>query len=164
MYPIKQLMTEVITALPLNGGTYNAMLHTTSKWIAAVAACFSVLDYLATCGVSASTASAYLADQVSLPSALSPFVLSLVIIVFFSLICLLGLRESSSVSLMIFILHLLTMAVLVIASLVQWGRSGNGVLAANWRAPPPSGINPVHAIFNGFCVGLLGVTGIEVKS
>ncbi|KAI8343476.1 amino acid permease-domain-containing protein [Chlamydoabsidia padenii] len=161
MYPVKKLMTEVLTALPLNGGTYNAMLHTTSKWIAAVAACFSVLDYLSTCGVSASTAAAYLAEQVTLPSSLTPFVLSLIIIIFVSLICLLGLRESSTVSLAIFILHLVTMAVLMIASLIQWGKSGNAVLVANWNSPPSSGNNPVHAIFNGFCVGLLGVTGIE---
>ncbi|CAO3586231.1 unnamed protein product [Absidia cylindrospora] len=161
MYPVKKLMTEVITALPFNGGTYSVMLNTTSKWIAAIAACFSILDYLATCGVSASTASAYLAEQVNLPSGFSPFILSLVIIIFFSLICLFGIRESSTVSLTIFILHLITMAVLIIASLIQWGRSGNAVLVANWQAPTPTGVNPVHAIFNGFCIGLLGVTGIE---
>ncbi|CAO3619769.1 unnamed protein product [Mucor fragilis] len=40
MYPMKRIITEVATAMPLNGGTYNAMLNSTSKTTAAVAACF----------------------------------------------------------------------------------------------------------------------------
>ncbi|KAI8070678.1 amino acid permease-domain-containing protein [Gongronella butleri] len=162
MYPVKRIMTEVITCVKLNGGTYNAMLHTTAKVIAALAACFSILDYLATCGVSASSSAAYLAAQVTLPSALSPFLLTLIILIAFGAICLFGIRESSTVSLAICMFHLLTMAVLVVACIVQWVRAGNAQLVANWQPPPPNAdSNAAKSIFKGFCYGLLGVTGIE---
>jgi hypothetical protein len=35
--------------MPVNGGVYNAMLNTTRKQTAALAACLSFLSYLATC-------------------------------------------------------------------------------------------------------------------
>ncbi|ORX54474.1 hypothetical protein DM01DRAFT_1305080 [Hesseltinella vesiculosa] len=161
MYPVKRMMTEVITAVPLNGGTYNAMLHTTSKAIAAIAACFSILDYLATCGVSASSSTAYLASQVTLPEPLSTFTLALIILIAFGLICLLGIRESSSVSLAICVLHLVTMAILLVACIVQWVRIGNVTLLANWHLSNTAGAGAALSVFRGFCSGLLGVTGIE---
>ncbi|KAL0094978.1 amino acid permease-domain-containing protein [Phycomyces blakesleeanus] len=161
MYPMKRIITEVATALPLNGGCYNAMLNTTSKTVAAVAACLSILDYLATCVVSASTASAYLAAEVDLPEKFSAFVLTIIILIAFSLVCILGLRESSTLTLSIFTLHSITMAVVMIASIVMWGRQGNNVLIENWNIPDPEGTSPLRMIFNGFCIGLLGVTGFE---
>jgi amino acid transporter len=36
MYPMKRVITEVATAMPLNGGTYNAMLNSVSKSTAAI--------------------------------------------------------------------------------------------------------------------------------
>ena len=44
----------------LNGGAYNVLLNTTSKKSAAVAVCLSILSYMATAVVSASSAMAYL--------------------------------------------------------------------------------------------------------
>ncbi|KAF7722268.1 hypothetical protein EC973_003488 [Apophysomyces ossiformis] len=161
MYPMKRIITEVSTSLPLNGGTYSAMLNTTSKWVASVAACLCILDYLATCVVSASTASAYLAAEVTLPSAITPFIITIIILVGFSLICLLGLRESSSLALSIFTLHVITMIVVIVTSIVAWAKQGNTILVQNWKEPIPQGTNPVRMIFQGFCIGLLGVTGIE---
>ncbi|KAI9279789.1 amino acid permease-domain-containing protein [Sporodiniella umbellata] len=162
MYPMKRIITEVATSLPLNGGTYNALLNTTSKVTASVAACLSILDYLATCVVSASTASAYLAAEVTLPEKLTPFVLTIVILVVFSLICILGLRESSTLTLTIFTLHSVTLAAVMITSVIAWGRNGNQVLIDNWtKVPDPPGSNPVLLIVKGVCIGLLGVTGFE---
>lgn len=54
------MYSEVGTALPLNGGAYNALLNTTSKATAALAACLTILSYIATAVVSASEASSYL--------------------------------------------------------------------------------------------------------
>ncbi|KAI7862731.1 amino acid permease-domain-containing protein [Spinellus fusiger] len=161
MYPMKRIITEVATSLPLNGGCYNAMLNTTSKTMASLAACIAILDYLATCVVSASTASAYLAAEVTLPDIFSAFTLTIVILIVFSIICILGLRESSTLTLSIFILHAITMAVVMVASIVMWIRQGNGVLIDNWNTPDPEGTSPLRMIFNGFCIGLLGVTGFE---
>jgi hypothetical protein len=51
---------EVGTALPLNGGAYNALLNTTSKQTASVAACLTILSYVATGVVSGTEACFYL--------------------------------------------------------------------------------------------------------
>lgn len=51
--------SEVGTALPLNGGTYNILLNTTNKLTAAVAASLTILSYTATAVVSANTAMTY---------------------------------------------------------------------------------------------------------
>jgi amino acid transporter len=163
MYPMKRIITEVATALPLNGGTYNAMLNSASKTSAAICACCSILDYLATCVVSASTASAYLAAEVSLPSRLTPFIITIIILVAFSLICILGLRESSTITLSIFTFHAITMLVVLITSFVMWGKGGSQTLIDNWNIPDPEGSNPILMIVKGVCIGLLGVTGFEVQ-
>jgi amino acid transporter len=165
MYPMKRIITEVATSLPLNGGTYNALLNTTTKTAAAIAACLSVLDYLATCVVSASTASAYLAAEVTLPEKLTPFVLTIIILIAFSLICILGLKESSTLTLSIFTLHSITLTAVIITSIVAWGKYGSQTLIDNWtQVPDPPGSNPVLLIAKGVCIGLLGVTGFEVTT
>jgi amino acid transporter len=51
--------SEVGTALPLNGGTYNILLNTTNKLVAAIAASLTILSYTATAVVSANTAMTY---------------------------------------------------------------------------------------------------------
>lgn len=59
--------SEVGTALPLNGGTYNILLNTTNKLTAAIAASLTILSYTATAVVSANTAMTYahlLSDKV----------------------------------------------------------------------------------------------------
>lgn len=164
MYPMKRIITEVATAMPLNGGTYNALLNTTSKAAAAVAACLSILDYLATCVVSASTASAYLAAEVELPAKLTPFIITIIILIVFSFICILGLRESSTLTLSIFTFHLITLAAVMVASIVAWAKHGSQTLVDNWyNTPDLPGSNPVLLILKGSCIGLLGVTGFEVN-
>jgi hypothetical protein len=45
--------TQAVCSLPLNGGSYNILLNATTKGLAAVCACLSVLSYLATGVVSA---------------------------------------------------------------------------------------------------------------
>lgn len=51
--------SEVGTALPLNGGTYNILLNTTNKLTAAIAASLTILSYTATAVTSANTAMTY---------------------------------------------------------------------------------------------------------
>jgi len=161
MYPAKNVMTEVCTALPLNGGIYSAMLNSSSKWLAGVVASVCILDYLATCVVSAATAAAYLAAEVTLPDKLPAFALAILIMVVFAAIALMGIRESSTVALVIFLFHLITMMAVLLASIVRWVQTGNEVLIANWNYPYPDNTSAVQMIFNGFCIGLLGVTGYE---
>src|SRR5688572_25924124 len=53
----KHVYTEVVEALPLNGGAYNCLLNATTKTLAAVAGVMTVLSYVATSVISAKTAS-----------------------------------------------------------------------------------------------------------
>ena len=52
----RRIYAEVVGALPLNGGAYNALLNTTSKRVASLAACLTLLSYMATAVISASEA------------------------------------------------------------------------------------------------------------
>lgn len=56
----KHVYTEVVEALPLNGGAYNCLLNASSKPLAALAGVMTALSYVATCVISAKTASEYI--------------------------------------------------------------------------------------------------------
>ena len=53
LFLFRSIYAEVVGALPLNGGAYNALLNTTSKFKASMAACLTILSYLATAVISA---------------------------------------------------------------------------------------------------------------
>lgn len=61
LFYFRLVYSEVVTALPVNGGTYNLLLNTTNKKAAAFVACLSLLSYTATAIVSAFDAVVYLA-------------------------------------------------------------------------------------------------------
>jgi hypothetical protein len=55
-----------------------------------------------------------------------------------------------------------TMLALAVAAAIAWGRAGNAQLNANWTAgQAASGREIAHQIFNGICIGMLGLTGFE---
>ena len=60
LYLFRKVYGEVGTALPLNGGAYNALLNTTTKAWASVAACLTILSYVATAVISSGEAIHYL--------------------------------------------------------------------------------------------------------
>ena len=53
LYLYKFVYTEVVEALPVNGGAYNCLLNATSKKFAAVAGVMTILSYTATAVISA---------------------------------------------------------------------------------------------------------------
>jgi amino acid transporter len=60
LFLYRSIYAEVVGALPLNGGAYNALLNTTSKYRASsIAACLTILSYMATAVISASEAMHY---------------------------------------------------------------------------------------------------------
>jgi amino acid transporter len=110
--------------------------------------------------VSAGSAGGYLAGEVSLP--FPDALLTVFILLLFSCVCLLGIRESSTVALTIMISHLVLMVTLGITSIVRWAMTGNSVLAANWHAAQPASAGEiVKQIFFGISLGFLGNTGIS---
>src|SRR5690606_28671176 len=69
--------------------------------------------------------------------------------------------ESSRVATGIFLLHMATMALLVLVSLWAVARNGFHVFHLNWEAPLPAGRGIGAALFFGFSTAMLGVTGFE---
>jgi len=155
LYLFRNVYAEVGTALPLNGGAYNVLLNTTTKGKASVAACLTLLSYVATAVISAYEAIHYAHN---LWSELNVFGATVVVLGVFAALNLLGIRESAMVALALFIFHMTTLTVLVVSS----GRIVVGdfsTFLANWHAPPPGGMLP--AIFFGFSAAMLGISGFE---
>jgi amino acid transporter len=46
-------------------------------------------------------------------------------------------------------------------SVISWAHIGQQQLRANWH--PPSAAQSIHDIFNGVCIGMLGLTGFECE-
>src|SRR5665811_2251482 len=59
LFLFRKIYGEVVGALPLNGGAYNALLNTTSKTVASFAATLTLLSYMATAVISANEAIHY---------------------------------------------------------------------------------------------------------
>ncbi|CAO3572268.1 unnamed protein product [Mortierella alpina] len=160
LHPMKAIMNELAASLPFNGGAYAFFLNTSAKWVAGIMATLAVLDYMATSVLSAASATSYLSSQFTLPSSFGVFPLTIAVIVVFGIITFIGVRESSTVASCIFLGHLITMTVLMGTALVHWVRNGNYILISNWQTPHPDA-NVARLIWDGFCLGLLGVTGFE---
>ena len=60
LFFFRKIYGEAVGALPLNGGAYNILLNTTSKGNASIAACLTILSYMATAVLSGSEAMKYL--------------------------------------------------------------------------------------------------------
>jgi len=85
--------------------------------------------------------------------------------VLFTLLSLGGLRESTWMAQVVVTFHMITMTMLILAAIVGWARTGNGVIAGNWSAGQPGSASAVaRAIFDGVCIGTLGMTGFECAS
>ncbi|EIW79641.1 AAAP amino acid permease [Coniophora puteana RWD-64-598 SS2] len=161
----RPMMEELGSALPISGGSYAYLLNVSTKFLALISAALLLLDFAATAVVSAATASSYLDDAITMSGSRSApfpiFVGALLILALFMLVSLCGARESARVASGVLVFHLVTMIVLIIVSAVAWGHSGNGVLAANWHAGSHNGHSIAKAIWDGVCIGMLGLTGFE---
>ncbi len=60
LFLFRKIYAEVVGALPLNGGAYNALLNTTSKSTASLAATLTLISYMATAVLSANEAMHYI--------------------------------------------------------------------------------------------------------
>lgn len=48
LFLFRKIYGEVVGALPLNGGAYNVLLNSSNKSMASLAACLTILSYVAT--------------------------------------------------------------------------------------------------------------------
>jgi amino acid transporter len=156
LYLYKKVYTEVVEALPLNGGTYNCLLNSTSKLTASMAACMTILSYIATAVISAKTAVEYVHHLVPafpiIPSTIG-------ILALFAILNIIGITESAVVALVIFIFH---MGTLVTFCLVGFAHlPGHLDFAKANLLTMPHGNALLMAVFLGFSAALLGVSGFE---
>ncbi|HPH47827.1 MAG TPA: APC family permease [Chryseolinea sp.] len=156
LFLFRKIYGEVVGALPLNGGAYNVLLNTTSKGNASVAACLTILSYMATAVISATEAMHYLQTMV-------PWLHILwatgALLLFFLLLTVWGISESAIVAVVIFVFHLTSMALLIGSGIWFVFFSGFDIAITNFKSPLEGSIT--SAIFFGFCAAMLGISGFE---
>jgi len=155
LYLYRKIYTEVVEALPLDGGAYNALLNCTRKFDASFAACLTLLSYLATAVISAKTAVEYLHTLIPELPVMEATTGVLVII---GGLVILGISDSARVALVIFLLHLATLAAFVVSNFVSVNLIP--LWAQNFQTVTQDGHWP-KALFFGFCAAMLGVSGFE---
>ncbi|WP_210462807.1 MULTISPECIES: APC family permease [Rufibacter] len=156
LYLFRSIYGEVVGALPLNGGAYNALLNTTSKSTASMAACLTLLSYMATAVISASEAMHYVHH---LWEGLPIIYATIGLLAFFMGLTIMGIGESSIVAIIIFITHMCTLTLLVLIGFYYLFNHGFDTLALNYSQPLQGSI--WRALFYGFAAAMLGISGFE---
>ena len=156
----KSVYTEVVEALPTNGGAYNCLLNATSKNLAALAGTTTVLSYVATSVISGESAMQYLYSIAHTPV----IPLTIVVLAGFALLVISGIKDSAKVALGIFSLHVIVLVAFVILGIWYFLHGGESYFMKNFTASIPlvqrvGGVLP--ALFFGFAASLLGVSGYE---
>lgn len=157
LFLFRKIYGEVVGALPLNGGAYNVLLNTSSKRVASLAATLTVLSYMATAVLSRSEAMHYLNQLI--PS-LNVMIATIVVLGIFTMLTIAGIGESAIVAVIIFLVHLVSLSVLVIAGIWFIANTGFDTLHLNWATPVKSG-GILTALFLGFSAAMLGISGFE---
>ena len=156
LYLYKKVYTEVVEALPLNGGTYNCLLNSTSKFAAALAACMTILSYIATAVISSKTAVEYLHTVFPTFSVIEG---TIFVLAFFAVLAIIGITESAVVALTIFIFHMSTLTAFCILGFVSMPTDFH-IFKGN-LGTLPVGEDLLIAICLGFSAALLGISGFE---
>lgn len=181
LYMFRGIYAEVVTALPVNGGTYTVLLNTTAKSIASLAACLTMLSYVSTAVVSASVAVTYLQD---LWPGIANSWGTILLLGIFAVLNLFGIKDSANVATCIFIVHMTIMIMLIIDCAIFAFQDNFSILAHNFAirddtfipesdpCPGPGAcIMPTMTIYPlakalvyGFSSAMLGITGFETSA
>ena len=156
LFLFRKIYGEVVGALPLNGGAYNALLNTTSKQTASLAACLTLLSYMATAVISANEAMHYVHH---LWEGLPIIYATIALLALFMGLTILGIGESSIVAVIIFITHISTLTLLVLVGGFYLFSHGFNILELNYSQPLPGSI--WQALYFGFAAAMLGISGFE---
>ncbi len=157
LFLFRKIYGEVVGALPLNGGAYNALLNTTSKSIASFAATLTLLSYMATAVISANEAIHYLHHLIP---AIPIIIATIVLLSLFGVLVIGGVSESAKVAIGIFLFHLSSFAILTAFIIYFLLSNGLDIFIENWHLPTTGG-SISNAIFLGFAASMLGVSGFE---
>lgn len=161
LFLYKSVYTEVVEALPVNGGAYNCLLNGTSKIIAAVAGIMTFLSYVATAVISGKVGIEYLHTIVHG----IPVIPGTIILLFaFALLVISGLKDSAKVALFIFAIHIVTLLSFLVFGFIFFLNNGTDFFFTNLSHTKEllmlkGGLLP--AIYLAFSASLLGVSGFE---
>lgn len=160
LYLYKSVYTEVVEALPLNGGAYNCLLNGTSKTFAATAGTMTILSYMATAVLSGNVGVEYLTRIFTFP--VMPMTIALLAVL--GLLVIGGIKDSAKVAFGIFALHAVTLVVFLVLGGIYALHGGSSHLADNMHHT--KGIVTSHnglviTLVLGFSASLLGVSGFE---
>jgi amino acid transporter len=185
LFFFRRVYSEVVTAIPVNGGTYNVMLNTTTKKMAAFVGCLSILAYVATAIVSAFDSVVYLSllwpevgksllfsvflfKSLLIFSFKTPDVRAFTIIILgaFGAVTICGVGESASVAMVMFVTHVILLTVLIIWGFIYGCQDNFTIFVANLNAPYPDIVTSTGevlaknsagmALYFGYCSALLG--------
>ncbi len=171
LFLYKKVYTEVVEALPVNGGAYNCLLNGTSKTVAAVAGVMTFLSYIATAVISAKVGVEYLNKAVENASEhfhhfveLPVMGVTIVVLFLFALLVIAGVKDSAKVALAIFGTHVATLTLFLAMGGLYWLTGGTSHLVANWHATGSivtqnGGL--AMTLYLAFSASLLGVSGFE---
>jgi amino acid transporter len=159
LFFFRKIYGEAVGALPLNGGAYNILLNTTSKGNASLAACLTILSYMATAVLSASEAMHYL---YSVFPFFSVIIATMVLLTIFLFLTISGLSESATVSVIIFVIHLTVLLLLICSAVYFVIVNGVDLATINFHSPLKGSVS--NAIFLGFSTAMLGITGFETSA
>ncbi len=160
LFLYKSVYTEVVEALPTNGGAYNCLLNASSKTFASVAGTMTLLSYVATAVISGKTAIEYLYSAIQIPV----IPVTIVLLLAFALLVISGIKDSAKVALGIFLFHILVLTAFV--GMGAWNFLSGGqshfmqnIVSTKALIASIGGLVP--ALFFGFSTSLLGVSGYE---
>lgn len=156
LFLFRKIYGEVVGAMPLNGGAYNALLNTTSKSTASLAATLTLLSYMATAVISASEGMHYVHN---LYEAWPITIATISLLAIFMILTIIGIGESSLVATVIFVFHMVSLIALSAFCGHYIFLNGWEVLIENFNRPIEGGLT--MALFFGFCAAMLGISGFE---
>ncbi|MEO9021482.1 MAG: APC family permease, partial [Ginsengibacter sp.] len=159
LFFFRKIYGEAVGALPLNGGAYNILLNTTSKGNASLAACLTILSYMATAVLSASEGMHYLH---SVFPYFPVIIATMVVLTIFLILTINGISESANVSIVIFIIHMSVLLLLIGSCIYYVIVNGFSLANINFHSPLKTSIST--AIFLGFSTAMLGITGFETSA
>jgi len=147
LFLFRKIYGEVVGALPLNGGAYNALLNTSKKSTASLAAALTVLSYMATAVISASEAVKY---AYSIWDFIPVLPTTIILLLLFMGLVILGIGESSKVAIAIFLFHLVSLTLLCGFCLYYFFTHDFVVLMANFRMPVHGSVSMALCLLSNF--------------
>lgn len=160
LFLYKFVYTEVVLALPINGGAYNCLLNGTSKTVAAIAGVMTILSYVATAVISGKVAIEYLHEIISVIP-IVPF--TILLLLGFAILVIGGIKDSAKIALGIFGFHIFCLISFLVLGLLFCFTGGSHLIENFDKTSSVFNLQGgiYLALFLGFSASLLGVSGFE---